>query len=114
MIPTASSTIVIPSRFNGPRESGNGGYSSGAVAALIDGPAEVSLRAPVPLDTPLAVDQRDDGEVHVSSGDTLIATARPAPELELAVPPPVGLAEARQAAAAYRGSGYGVLDRCYV
>jgi hypothetical protein len=114
MIISASQTIVIPSRFNGPRESGNGGYSSGAFAALIDGPAEVSLRAPVPLDTPLAVDHREGDEVRASAGETLVGTARPAPELELAVPPPVAPGDARAAAAHYGGSGYGLLDRCYV
>ena len=52
---TRSTTIRIPSRFNGPPTSGNGGYSAGALAALIDGPALVSLRRPPPLDADIAV-----------------------------------------------------------
>ena len=45
--------IAIASRFNGPLESGNGGYSSGIVAARLGGgPATVSLRRPIPLTHP--------------------------------------------------------------
>jgi hypothetical protein len=43
-----SDSVTIPARFNGPHESGNGGYSAGALAAFLDGAAEVSLRRPVP------------------------------------------------------------------
>jgi hypothetical protein len=57
-------TISIPARFNGPKESGNGGYSAGAVAQFLDGAAEVSLRAPVPLDTPLAVERASCAAAH--------------------------------------------------
>jgi hypothetical protein len=114
MIETAIETITVPGRFNGPRESGNGGYSSGIVAGLIDGPAEVSLRSPVPLDTPLTVERTQHGEVLVHHGATLVAGARPAEEIELDVPPPVDPDEARHAAAHYRGSGYDLLSQCYV
>jgi hypothetical protein len=111
---TSTDTIAVPARFNGPRESGNGGFSSGLVAGLIDGPAEVSLRSPVPLDTPLAVERTQHGEVMVRHGSTLVAGARPAAELDLAVPAPVDPDEARRAAARYRGSGYDLLSHCYV
>ena len=116
MIETLSptETLVIPSRFNGPRESGNGGYSSGAVAALIDGPAAVSLKSPVPMDRPLAVERGTDGDVAVRHGHALVATARLVPELDLAVPPPVTVDEAREAARHYHGSGFDLLSRCYV
>src|SRR5215213_4316915 len=52
--------VVIERRFNGPPDSGHGGYSAGRAAALVDGPAEVTLRRPPPLETPLTV-RRDDG-----------------------------------------------------
>ena len=42
--------VSIPSRFNGPPLSGNGGYSCGVLAAFIDGPAQVRLHVPPPLD----------------------------------------------------------------
>ena len=43
-------SVIIPSRFNGPPDSGNGGYSCGVLAAFIDGPARVRLHVPPPLD----------------------------------------------------------------
>ena len=46
-------TIVIDSRFSGPPGLGNGGYVAGVVAAAIGSEATVTLRAPIPLDTPL-------------------------------------------------------------
>lgn len=88
-------TLTIPARFRGPPTSGNGGYVAGKLAAFLgDGPAEVTLRAPTPLDT--ALDVVADGEgVRLMHGDRLIAAAAPKP-LALAVPdlPPLAEAEA--------------------
>jgi len=55
--------LSIPRRFNGPLESGNGGYCSGIVAKFLKGAVEASLRRPVPLDTPLDVLREMDGSV---------------------------------------------------
>lgn len=109
-----SASIVVPARFNGPLDSGNGGYSSGAIAAFVEGAAEVSLRRPVPLDTPLTVAHEDDGRVLALDGEEAIAEARPAPEFELEVPAPVGVEEARAATAGYRGPEDSVFSRCFV
>ena len=68
---------MIERRFRGPTESGNGGYTCGLVAAFVDGPAEVTLRLPPPLDRPLDV-VRDGDAVRVLDGDTLVAEAKPA------------------------------------
>lgn len=106
-------TIVVPGRFNGPLDSGNGGYSAGVFAGLVGGAAEVSLRSPVPLDTHLDV-ARTDGAVHVLDGEALVAEAHPAPELDLEVPVPVSPPEARAAAGRYRGRADGVFSRCFV
>jgi hypothetical protein len=49
-------TLTIPARFNGPPSSANGGYTCGLVAGLVGTEvASVSLRAPPPLERPLAV-----------------------------------------------------------
>jgi hypothetical protein len=53
-------SISIPPRFNGPLENGQGGYSAGIAAGLLDGAVEVTLRRPVPLDTDLAMVREDD------------------------------------------------------
>ena len=106
--------VVIPGRFNGPLESGNGGYSSGAFAALVEGSAAVDLRAKVPLDTTLAVDPDGDGGVRVTDGETLIAEVRPAPPLALAPPAPVDIATAREACGHYAGATTGEFSQCFV
>jgi hypothetical protein len=63
--------LVVPRRFRGPATSGNGGWTSGALAQLlapqVPGPAvRVRLSAPPPLEVPLMV---------TSEGDTLLASA---------------------------------------
>lgn len=110
----ADASIVVPARFNGPLESGNGGYSSGALAAFVEGAAEVSLRRPVPLDTELAIGREEDGRVLALDGEEVVAEARPAPDFELVVPAPVGVEEARAATAGYRGPEDNVFSRCFV
>lgn len=45
--------IVIESRFSGPPGLGNGGYVAGVLGRAAGGEARVTLRAPIPLDTPL-------------------------------------------------------------
>ena len=88
-------TISIPRRFNGPPDSGHGGWSAGAVARFVDGPAEVTLLSPPPLEEPLTVERESDG-VRVHNGDTLVAEGRPG-SVDLDVPEPVSLEEAREA-----------------
>jgi hypothetical protein len=109
-----SESLSIPRRFNGPLEGGNGGYCSGVVAGFLEGAAEVSLRRPVPLDTPLDVVREDDGSVRVLDGEALVVEARSAPELEVEVPAPVSPHEARLAAGRYRGLSDGLFSRCFV
>ena len=51
--------VTIPSQFNGPPDSGNGGYVRGLIAHERleqghTGPVTSTLRMPPPLDTPLA------------------------------------------------------------
>jgi hypothetical protein len=109
-----SESVEIPGRFNGPRQSGNGGYSAGAIAAFLDGAAEVTLRKPVPLDSPLEVVRDGDEAVRVLDDEALIAEARATPDFELEVPDPVSPAEARAATNRYRGTTDGEFSRCFV
>jgi hypothetical protein len=93
--------LTIPSFFNGPPTSGNGGYTCGRVAQLVDAEvAEVSLRSPPPLETPLAV-AREGDRVEVRDGDTLVAEGRPG-ELLVDVPDPVPASEVKAAQEAGR------------
>jgi hypothetical protein len=88
---------VIARRFNGPPDSGQGGYSCGLVAERIGGTASVSLRRPPPLERPLEVRRSDDGSVALLDGEDVVADGAPA-ELELDVPEPVAMEEAQRAA----------------
>jgi hypothetical protein len=71
-------SITIEQRFHGPPNSANGGYACGRIAAFIDGPAEVTLRRPPPLDTEMAVRAGPGDSVELYDGDTLIGSGRPA------------------------------------
>ncbi|MFI7548182.1 PaaI family thioesterase [Verrucosispora sp. WMMD703] len=103
--------MIIEGRFNGPSGSGNGGWSAGVFAAAYggDGPVEVTLRRPPPLDTPLTL---VDAQVRDPAGE-VIAQLRPAGDLGEAVPP-VDLATARAASAAYPGLVEHPFPGCYV
>jgi hypothetical protein len=107
-------TISIPSRFNGPLDSGNGGYCSGVAARYIDGPAQVTLRRPAPRDTPLELVRDPNGSVRVLDGDALVLEARTAPDFDLDVPAPVDARQAHEATTRYRGSPDGLFARCFV
>ena len=109
-----SETLTVPARFNGPLESGNGGYSAGALAAFLDGPVEVTLRRPVPLDVELDVVREEDGSVRALARDALVAEARPAPGFDLDPPAAVSVEEARDAVERYRGLFDGPFSRCFV
>jgi hypothetical protein len=89
--------LIVPRRFCGPPDSGNGGWTAGALAALDDAdspddhcdgwPAiEVTLRQPPPLDTPLRVTAAD-GVLSAGFGGATIATARRAERRLMAVDP---------------------------
>lgn len=106
--------LSIPQRFNGPLESGNGGYSSGILARHIDGPAEVSLRSPVPLDTQLEIVENEDGSLQMLDGEALIVQARPIGELEVPVPEPVDVDAAREASRRCKSPSEGIFSRCFV
>lgn len=111
----AAATITVPRRFNGPQESGNGGYTSGVIAGHLDkGPVEVSLRSPVPLDEPLELSEGDEGALRALHGETLIAEARALPALDLSVPAAVSVEEARRAAENYRAPSDGLFSNCFV
>jgi len=90
-------TITIERRFRGPPESGNGGYSCGRAATFVDGVAKVVLRAPPPLETPLAV-ERADGTVRFTHDGTLVMEAKRG-TFDVDPPRTVSLEQARAATA---------------
>ena len=96
--------IIIPARFRGPPNSGNGGYVAGAVAerfprapgARDDDAVEVTLRAPIPLDTVMRLVCSDESHLSMMLDQQLIAEAQPA-RLSPDVPAPPSFEAARAA-----------------
>jgi hypothetical protein len=111
-----TSRVIIPARFNGPPSSGNGGYSCGVLGTLIGNAAEVTLRAPPPLDRELAVEVETAGGEQrwkMMDGDTLIAAGR-ASEPDVTCPAPATRAIARASEAAYIGFQGHPYPTCFV
>lgn len=105
-------TVIIPARFNGPPGSANGGYAAGVVAALLPDRAQVTLRSPPPLDTPLSV-ARTAAAVEVRDGETLVAEAEQV-DFELDVPEAVPVQQAREASKGYSGFREHAYSTCFV
>ena len=105
-------TVVIERRFRGPPESGHGGYTCGLLAREIPGVAEVSLRMPPPLERELRVVRGDGDRLLLCDGDEVVAEGGPA-TLDLAVPPPVGLAEAQVAVSGFSGFTRHAFPSCF-
>jgi hypothetical protein len=99
--PMTAKTITIARRFNGPAESGNGGYVCGLLANEIEGASQVTLRSPPPLETPLQLD-RADGGVRLMHGADVVAEVT-STAFDMAPPPAPRLAQAEAARARYRG-----------
>lgn len=94
--------MIIPARFNGPPGSANGGYTCGLVARELGaGSAEVTLRAPPPLETELVVEHAD-GSVRIKDEETLVAEGRAADVDVGELPAPLGVESAEAAVTAGR------------
>ncbi|MEO0981479.1 MAG: hypothetical protein AAFX03_02375 [Pseudomonadota bacterium] len=106
-------TLFIPRRFNGPPDSGNGGYCAGLAAGFVDGQAEITLRAPVPLDTGLDVEITPEG-ADVRHGDVLVMEARARAPLETPSQTPPSADDAAAAAENYRSVEEHALPACFV
>jgi len=107
-------TFAIARRFCGPTDSANGGYTCGTIASYADGPVTVRLLRPVPLATPLVVEDRPDGLLDVLHGETLVAQARPGDIGDLVPPPPPAYAEAVAASGRYFGFTRHPAPECFV
>ena len=114
--------LLVPRRFCGPPDSGNGGWTAGALATHLtrgrpDNRAdewptvEVSLRQPPPLDSPMLLSE-DDGVTSASLGGVVIASARPV-EATLSEVDPVAHDEARAAEATYAGHAFHPFPSCF-
>ena len=109
-------TVLVAERFCGPSDSANGGYVSGLVAQWVGGAAEVELRRPPPLGTPMSV-AVENGEVEVTDPDdgglVLRGRALADGEPDVASPPVVSPEEAREATQRYVGFERHPFPRCF-
>jgi hypothetical protein len=126
--------MIIPARFNGPPDTGNGGYCAGTFAdAVLDagtggsgtggsgtggsgtggsgagGVVEVTLRIPPPLDTALSIVDR---RIQTVDGVT-VADVAPAGPIDTVVPP-VGYLDAVAASTRYPGFTDHPFPTCFV
>jgi len=105
--------LRIPPRFNGPPNSGNGGYSCGLVAAQFHGTARVRLHSPPRLDTDFTVRENPDGTVALLDGETLVASGAPA-ELDMDVPRAPTLEMARRGTEGFICYDDHLYETCFV
>ena len=101
--------VVIDRRFNGPATSANGGYAAGLLGRVFDAPAEVTLRTPPPLDTPLRILRGETTAVltlaEIPDDGTAIAEAGVVPPPDVTPPVVPGVDAADRAASRHPAIG---------
>jgi hypothetical protein len=108
-------SLVIPARFCGPPDSGNGGYVCGRIAAHLDAPVTVTLRRPPPLATPMTVERDGESSVRIHHDRTPIAEATSSPDSPaFEIPGPVSMTEADAVAGCSRYYSDPVFPGCFV
>lgn len=118
-------TLIVEGRYPGPPNMGHGGYVAGVLVDRIGGalerPVQVTLRKPVPLDTPLEVVATGEGPgVELRRDGDLVAEAGPADDpkvissLDLPPPPAITVARAAEdASPSLYDNGRGVHPICF-
>lgn len=108
------SCVSIDRSFCGPPASGNGGYTCGLLAQWIDGAAEVTLRAPPPLEHELHLERTETQEVKLRLADgTLIAEGKSA-DVVLSLPEAVSFEQAERASHSFVGFEDHPYPGCFV
>lgn len=106
--------IEVSSHHHGPPSMGHGGYVAGLFATDADGPIQVTLRRPTPLDTPLELVDLGEGRYELRQGDEVIAAAQPTTfELEVPAAPSIDAARAAEAGSPSHRDGRGVHGPCF-
>ncbi len=107
--------MIIEGRYNGPADSGNGGWTAGTVAGVLPDAAAVAvtLRIPPPLDTPFSVVAEAETIKVYAHGSTLVAEAQPA-QVDDDDVQPVSYAEAVSISAGYPGFAAHPFPTCFV
>lgn len=104
--------LIVDARFNGPPDSGNGGYVCGLVANFIEGTAEITLRQPPPLNKPMQLVPQN-GHLHLMDDELLVASGKAA-TLSLDIPAMPTMVEAETAVSQYTGFQDHIFPTCFV
>ena len=67
--------MIVNARFNGPPNSGNGGYVAGLMAKEIGGVVQVTLHKPPPLDVQMKLTEQEE-EWTLTNRNTIVARAK--------------------------------------
>jgi hypothetical protein len=102
--------IVIDPAFEGPPASAHGGYACGMLAPYLPADAEITLRTPVPLGTPLVLAPHDGG-LALHNGTTVVVEGT-STRLANGAPEPPAFAEALAATASFPGLRSHPYPRC--
>ncbi|MDX1581261.1 MAG: hypothetical protein R3360_06530 [Alphaproteobacteria bacterium] len=105
-------TLSIDKRFQGPPDSGNGGYVCGRLAAFIEGPAQVRLVEPPPLEKELQIVRHGEA-FRLMDGDRLLAEATPS-LVDFNAPDAPDAMAAAEAAGRYAGYDKHAFRNCFV
>jgi hypothetical protein len=90
--------ITVQTRFCGPPDSGNGGYTCGLLARELGGVLECTLRAPVPMNVPLQLECTQAGGV-LRHGEKIVIEAKPT-TIAIKSPVPISVEAATKAMSA--------------
>ncbi|WP_417514697.1 hypothetical protein [Minwuia sp.] len=104
--------IVVERRFQGPTQSANGGYIAGVLAELIDGPAEITLRSPPPLETPMQIVETEEG-FELRHEGALVGSVKPG-TFSVEIPEKPSDAAVLAALPNYRGAKNSPIPHCFV
>ncbi|HSL68466.1 MAG TPA: hypothetical protein VK977_09975 [Actinomycetota bacterium] len=103
----------MPRGVTGYPRRAHGGYVAGSLALSLGRPAEVTLKAPVPVGRDLVVATTARDRVTLSDGEAVLASAVPG-DVEQEPPPPVSPREAREASRQYLGLRWHPYPWCFV
>lgn len=93
---------------------GNGGYVCGIIAEAVDGPAQVSLRLPTPLDRSLSLESGE-GWARLTDGGQLLGEGKVLDGgLEIQPPPSPSQSEIEEAKAFFPALGEHMAPHCFV
>ena len=102
----------VPSRFNGPPTSGNGGWTAALLGKEVGSEVEVTLKRPIPMDRDIQVVVRGNSAVLEDRCEE-IACAR-ATEVDVDTPDSVSFARAAEARASFAGYRKHPFPGCFV